>query len=515
MNYSSADKVIRVESSPLGLSTSLSAVDIFCGAGGFSLGLKRAGFFTVLANDYSIDPELSYRYNLEESYDGSHKELVTLVDSGAPTSELRRWIAADRASSSSRLEATFRGGDVRSALSTVWLTRWKRNRVPAELDLLVAGPPCQGFSSAGRQEEDDERNLLVFEAIRVLRVLRPRVFVLENVPGMLHSRKDIVRRVLLEVALRDPGYWVWPEVVECSSVGVPQTRKRILLVCVRRDIVSLQTFLHWTAREFPLTCPTTRGTYGSDQVDCGHALTSQSVLGDLGEALYVDQPVVYRRGTSVNQFRLEMRSTKNSYLAGDLSREQATRSVWNHCRSSHAKRIQERFRALRAIAEASRATALKRCNSKWLNAQLRVKRPSLVTNKQAVRVLLGRYWPALTVTSLPDDIVHYREDRTPTVRELARLQTFPDWFRFLGVRTTGFDRRRAGQFVPQFTQVANAVPPRVAFALGLAIQRLLGGLVVSNAPQANSESHMSLGRGAGSSIEQLRQYAEQLNSRQK
>ena len=79
----------------------------------------------------------------------------------------------------------------------------------------------------------------------------------------------------------------------------------------------------------------------------------------------------------------------------------------------------------------------------------------------------------LTVTSLPDDIVHYAEDRTPTVREVARLQTFPDWFEFKGVRTTGAERRRAGVYVPQYTQVANAVPPRFAHAVAARIRQVL------------------------------------------
>ena len=79
----------------------------------------------------------------------------------------------------------------------------------------------------------------------------------------------------------------------------------------------------------------------------------------------------------------------------------------------------------------------------------------------------------LTVTSLPDDIVHQAEDRIPTVREFARLQTFPDWFEFKGVRTTGAERRRAGVYVPQYTQVANAVPPRLAHAVAARIRQFL------------------------------------------
>ena len=91
----------------------------------------------------------------------------------------------------------------------------------------------------------------------------------------------------------------------------------------------------------------------------------------------------------------------------------------------------------------------------------------------------------LTVTSLPDDIVHHAEDRIPTVREVARLQTFPDWFEFKGVRTTGAERRRAGVYVPQYTQVANAVPPRFAHAVAARIRQFL--LLVEEDPACRFE----------------------------
>ena len=114
-----------------------------------------------------------------------------------------------------------------------------------------------------------------------------------------------------------------------------------------------------------------------------------------------------------------------------------------------------------------------RCSSTWLRHQVSKRFPELITKKASQRVLVENEWPMLTVTSLPDDIVHHAEDRIPTVREIARLQTFPDWFEFKGIRTTGAERRRAGVYVPQYTQVANAVPPRFAHAVAARIRQLL------------------------------------------
>jgi hypothetical protein len=128
---------------------------------------------------------------------------------------------------------------------------------------------------------------------------------------------------------------------------------------------------------------------------------------------------------------------------------------------------------LRLAASSSREAREHRCSSKWLREQFSEQFPELITKKASQRVLLPDQWPMLTVTSLPDDIVHYEEDRIPTVREVARLQTFPDWFEFMGVRTTGAERRRAGIYVPQYTQVANAVPPRLAHAVAARIRQFL------------------------------------------
>ena len=171
-----------------------------------------------------------------------------------------------------------------------------------------------------------------------------------------------------------------------------------------------------------------------------------------------------------------MRTLQSQYLNGGimgLADECTLEEYFNHEASSHYPDVARKFRLLRTAAASSPEARKHRCSSGWLRRQFSEQFPDLITKKVSQRVLLADEWPMLTVTSLPDDIVHHAEDRIPTVREVARLQTFPDWFEFNGVRTTGAERRRAGVYVPQYTQVANAVPPRFAHAVAARIRQFL------------------------------------------
>ena len=221
----------------------LTAIDLFAGAGGFSLGLRRAGFNVVLSNEYSVDAEWTYRHN----FLGHTPEGVLPKRPDDPSArarrayrvEARQQMLKDRESLVQEFDRNMRGGDIREVLPDWWLRQWIK-RVPGGVDLLVAGPPCQGFSCAGRAHPDDERNSLVHEAIRVISVVQPRIAIIENVPGMLQSHADLVRKIGVALSRPDenrPGYYVFADLVQGEPLGVPQTRRRLLLVGVRRDLV--------------------------------------------------------------------------------------------------------------------------------------------------------------------------------------------------------------------------------------------------------------------------------------
>lgn len=482
----------------------LTAIDLFAGAGGFSLGLRRAGFDVVLANEYSVDAEWTYRHNiLDHSPENRFPERPDEPSTRARKeyrAVARQQMLKEREELPQDFERLMRGGDVREVLPDRWVRTWLKHR-SSGVDLLVAGPPCQGFSCAGKACPDDERNLLVHEATRVIGVVQPRIAILENVPGMLQRNADLVREIGLELSSRDknrPGYYVFAELVHGEPLGVPQTRRRLLFIGVRRDLV------HPTAPErlprllFPVACPDSRPTDGrllAAAVPTGSSLTANEILSDLagtpppyGTGKSWSQP--YRRNgrRGLNEFLREVRAVRSQYLDGEVMGsvgKAALQGYFNHEASSHLPRVARKLQLLRTAATSSPEAREHRCSSGWLRRQFSEQFPELITKKVSQRVLLADEWPMLTVTSLPDDIVHHAEDRIPTVREVARIQTFPDWFEFKGVRTTGAERRRAGVYVPQYTQVANAVPPRFAHAVAARIRQFL--LLVEEDPACRFE----------------------------
>ena len=482
----------------------LTAIDLFAGAGGFSLGLRRAGFEVVLANEYSVDAEWTYRHNiLGDTPEGVFPERPdgpTARARRAHRAEARQQILRDRESLPQDFERQMRGGDIREALPDRWLRRWLKSR-RAGVDLLVAGPPCQGFSCAGKASPDDERNLLVHEAIRVIGVVQPRIAVVENVPGMLARHADLIREIGVGLSRRGenrPGYYVYAELVHGEPLGVPQTRRRLLLVGVRRDLVNPSACGRLPQLLFPVACPSSRPSDGrllGAAVPAGATLTAEEILGDLagapppyGTGKSWAQP--YRRSgrRGLSGFLREVRTLQSQFLDGGImgsADEAKLEKYFNHEASSHLPEVVRKLQLLRTAATSSAEAREHRCSSGWLRRQFCEQFPELVTKKKSQRVLVADEWPMLTVTSLPDDIVHHAEDRIPTVREVARLQTFPDWFEFRGVRTTGAERRRAGVYVPQYTQVANAVPPRFAHAVAARIRQFL--LLVEEDPACHFE----------------------------
>lgn len=403
----------------------LKFVDLFAGSGGLSLGLELAGFVPLAFSE--ISPEASATYLANRRRLRHHPFALGDISKVSPQ-ELRR-------------------------LRKQWPDGGK-----CEIDLVCGGPPCQGFSGIGhRRTHKVERfeipsNHLYRRMISVIRVLRPRMFLFENVRGLLSGRwtadgeRGEIWRDVLQAFKGLSNYHVRPTVVQAKSYGVPQNRPRVLIVGIRRDL----GFVPGEAE---------------DAVESGLVPRPQSdppphlweALGDLVDPEYPllgDEPYPATRtyphpATTAYQQRMRRLPTGTRVLEkGDSLVEQEY--------SNHRPRIRQKFRAL--IAGYSLDETQK-------------------TKKFAQRVL-PKEWkegvgPSITATSLPDDFIHYEQPRSLTVREWARLQGFPDWYEFHGKRTTG-GVRRAGRpsegvwdrETPKYTQIGNAVPVLLAEALG-------------------------------------------------
>ena len=308
------------------------------------------------------------------------------------------------------------------------------------VDLLVGGPPCQGFSSAGKRKQDDPRNKLFRSYLKLVDVLHPRVVLIENVRGFTINFETKTRVHNYAQKLRErlsARYDVYEELLDVSQFGVPQGRTRYFMIALERGIYPGNPFDHLRMR-----LPSFLRGLGLHAPVSSFSAISDLELSHLGRRPSVDTPgfdeIDYGKPLTRYQKLMSDGVTRPSDLR--LAR--------------HFPEIERRFHQ---IIQHSHAEG--RLNTS-ISEELRMR---FALKKRALRVL-DPDMPSPTVTSMPDDLLHYAEPRTLTVRENARLQSFPDWFAFKGKYTTGGHLRR--REVPRFTQVANAVPPLVARAIG-------------------------------------------------
>ncbi len=404
------------------------AVDLFSGAGGMSFGFEQAGFDVVAAVESDPVHASAHRFNFPST-------VVIQRDAGL--------VSAD---------------DLRAAV-VEGLRRIGRS--PAEpVDVVVGGPPCQGFSVGGHLKKDDPRNALVGEFVRMVGALRPRALVLENVPAMANAEEpDSGARVPAWVSqeLDRLGYEVsWPHIVNASWYGVPQDRRRLIIVGVERSLELPEIPSRRVAPRPKRSAERPRrGEFGHpDSSVLPPGPTVMDAIGDLPdldafeELLEADKVLLPE---AVGRAGANSRADYGRTLAGD-QRDPTDLSHprrWNRAyltsslRTVHTKEVRQRFAATRP-GESDPVSRFYRLDFRGLA-------PTLRAGSTADR---GSY-------SAPRPI-HPCHPRVLSVREAARLQGFPDWFRFTAAKWHGF------------RQVGNAVPPPMAQAYGEAIRRILG-----------------------------------------
>jgi DNA (cytosine-5)-methyltransferase 1 len=325
-----------------------------------------------------------------------------------------------------------------------------------QVDMLVGGPPCQGFSSAGRRDPNDPRNKLVRDYLRIVRLLKPRIVVIENVRGITSDFSDATAPTgrinyseWIQSALAE-NYVVFSKLLDSSLFGVPQKRMRFFIIAIRVDEVKRRKF----ENPFELI-ERSRTSFVRSQGIGPIPVSSKSALSDLE---------IERNGTAQSRDSagfddIAYKSPLTAYQRLMHSRTDTQPSDTRIAR--HRPEISSRFRKLIKLCHADGRLNIS------LSAEMRA---TFGLKKLALRVL-DPDAPSPTITSMPDDLLHYSEPRTLTVRENARLQGFPDWFAYKGKYTTGGNRRK--KEVPRFTQVANAVPPLIAQAIGLSLADFL------------------------------------------
>lgn len=456
-------------------------VDLFAGCGGLSLGIEKAGGELVAAVEKSDMAARTFYHNAVGDM-SDMREWQAYVGRSL-RAQLRRKVMV------SELSNVLADEDVMSSLSR------------EDLDLVVGGPPCQGFSLAGRRNHDDIRNRLAWEYLDFVAVTKPKAVVVENVVGMsqkfesqTESSFSQLRRALTETG---PGYTVQAVLVNAMHYGAPQHRPRLMLIALRQDVADF------------LEIRVSTGIWKSTFID------SVADRPTLAPSPVVSKNDVFSVGDAIADLCLEVGTPASKNGAYRERLQDVSRNLHavthqstpkNHNFRTHSSRVISRFSFYRKLAEAGADVQLlnrlggldQEAAKAMAKSQLseRIQLPvtlqigphaedlrtfteldeltefavALATKKHSQKVLRWDQ-PARTVVTLPDDYVHPISSRIFTVRELARFQGFPDDFEFLGKETTGSARRKFE--VPQYTQVGNAVSPWQSLAVGRVLEPLI------------------------------------------
>lgn len=361
------------------------AISLFCGAGGCSLGFKQAGYSILYANDKDTAAVETYRHNFPET-----------MCSNEDVEEL----------------------NFEKILKTISVR-------PGEIDILIGGPPCQGFSSAGSRFWDDPRNHLLKSYIDALRIIQPKWFLMENVEGLLTSNKGVY---IYEVtkAFIDLGYLIRVEKIYSQEYGVPQRRKRVLIVGNR------------LGHEYKMPVPTIKI---SGQIFRNSDVTISHAIHSLPKA-------TNDKNLFLNPVTTPTSDDFDAFLRGDA--EKITDHYFPTINGIQFKRISALSpgQTMKDLPENLQHESFKkRANRRVADGMPTEKRGGAPSGLK--RLIASE--PCLTITGAATrELIHPQEDRPLTIRESARIQTFPDDFIFCGNSSQ------------KIKQIGNAIPPLLA-----------------------------------------------------
>ena len=357
----------------------MNVIDLFCGCGGFSKGFEQAGFDVRLGVDVWQDAVTTYKANFPNTAtivgDLSHLNGENLLSAAGITAD--------------------------------------------EVDVIIGGPPCQGFSVSGKRMLDDPRNILYKSFVRMVEFIKPKAFVMENVPGLVKLFNGQVKDQVIE-DFTNIGYKVQMRQLTACDYGVPQARKRVFFVGINTQKVKKGNYY------FP------DATYGEGKkpyVTCRDALSDLDFIGDtrlLPEEAEYELPIV-------NDYQRFMRKNASVLL--------------NHVTTIHTEKTR---RIIAMVPDGGNYKDLPR--ELWSTRKVHIAWTRMDSRK-----------PCFTIDTGHNHHFHYRANGVPTVRESARIQSFPDDFRFIGIKTS------------QLKQVGNAVPPLLAQAVAESIIAVLEG----------------------------------------
>lgn len=435
------------------------AIDLFCGAGGCSEGLIQAGFHILFSSDISDMVEVTYRHRHEQL------GLIQGKNTWFERSDIR----------------DLTGDTIKKHI--LGLEIFKGKEMP-EIDLMIGGPSCQGFSRAGRRDKSDPRNMLFGEYVRVIDEIKPKYIVLENVEGFVDMQfmgyvgitginypDGSVTPNILRSELKEIGYdTLEPRILNAADYGVPQRRNRIIFMGYRRGLTPPQY-------PNPTVTPEQRVTLLEAIGDLISDPQSRAVINSAPTPYQIDS--ITGRTPDIDGKPIPAKSALNTELPKQTNVVRERFELFNAGESGTAlkKRVIEHGinlsdkPALVELCSKQFGMSADEVVSLFKKGGVTKEQAEVLLTKKNIRQKLDPHEPSATVVTIPDDYINPCEPRTFSVREMARLQSFDDSFEFLGKRTTGGLLRR--KEVPQYTQVGNAVPPLLAKAVALEIKKVL------------------------------------------
>jgi DNA (cytosine-5)-methyltransferase 1 len=527
-------------------------IELFAGCGGMSLGLEAAGFDLFMANELSPMAAETFAFNLlgedlsQLAKDKKKPSNVLWINSKFAAANLKERLrenpfefAMNKNSdinSKTNLENKLIVGNIDHFLNFLAKNKTVCNGLRKQnLDLLSGGPPCQGFSLAGKRVKDDYKNLLPLSFAKFAGLVQPKVVLLENVKGItapFETEDGIKHYSWLEVAkaFALKGFFPVCMLLNSKYFGVPQNRPRFILFAFREDVFKK---LRLRKNNSELT----EAILDNSLLFYNKVHRKRNQLEDINKAdlsiydiethpTFFDGKLLPKLKTTEEEFLTaidaidDIKSTRKSYKFENIKNEYALQlakifkanfqryfeELQNHEPRKHSYKVKARFRLYQALSNLNgiKQDAIQVISGKCEDDEIfqkvfkAFKEESLLiesgetdifakpknlaffkdylkqieSKKHSQRAIRSNE-PAPAQMTIPDDLCHYssNELRTLTVREMARFQSFPDWFVFRSKITTGGDQRNFE--VPQYTQIGNAVPPLLAYELGKTISKLL------------------------------------------
>ncbi|MES2328159.1 MAG: DNA cytosine methyltransferase [Bacteroidota bacterium] len=396
-------------------------IDLFAGCGGLSLGLHNAGWQGLFAIEKSKDAFATLEHNLVQKK--NHFDWPA-------------WLPQEE-------------HDIDKILNE---HKQQLIDLRGKVDLVAGGPPCQGFSTAGLRKENDVRNGLIRSYLKFIMYVQPKMIFFENVKGFTlefkkNKSKGLAYSAYVLRVLRFWGYEVEGKMVNFSKFGVPQKRTRFVLVGVKK---TAKTSKENVAKKFFKLLTANKKNFLLEK-DLPQNPNLGNAISDLLKKNGVEKTL--DRGNFTSGKYSSPTSKYQQYLRAGYEGTVPD----SHSFPNHHPEIIKRFRYFIKHQR----------GNKNISSKARLK---FNLTKHTI-IPLDKNKATPTITTLPDDYVHYQEPRILTVREYARVQSFPDWYEFRGKYTTGGKMRT--QEVPRYTQIGNAIPPLFGEQSGLVLKQLI------------------------------------------